>query len=105
MKVRILRRALEDLAAGREFYDRQCEGVGGYFFDSLFTEIDSLVLYAGIHRTSSGIIACWRGVFHMPFITASPKVKRLFIGCSTVGETPRRCGEHSLRRALKQKPI
>jgi plasmid stabilization system protein ParE len=54
MKVRILRRALEDLAAGREFYDRQCEGVGGYFFDSLFTEIDSLVLYAGIHRTQFG---------------------------------------------------
>jgi hypothetical protein len=31
-------------AAGRRFYDRQQEGVGGYFIDSLFTEIDSLVL-------------------------------------------------------------
>lgn len=50
MKVRILRPALEDLAAGRAFYDRQSKGVGSYFFDSLFTEIDSLVLYAGIHR-------------------------------------------------------
>ena len=54
MKVRILRPALEDLAAGREFYDRQREGVGGYFFDSLFAEIDSLVLYAGIHRIQFG---------------------------------------------------
>ena len=54
MRVRILRPALEDLAAGREFYDRQCEGVGGYFFDSLFAEIDSLVLYAGIHRVQFG---------------------------------------------------
>jgi plasmid stabilization system protein ParE len=54
MKIRILRSALEDLAAGREFYDRQREGVGGYFFDSLFTEIDSLVLYAGIHRMQFG---------------------------------------------------
>jgi len=32
MKIRILRPALEDLAVGREFYDRQREGVGGYFF-------------------------------------------------------------------------
>jgi plasmid stabilization system protein ParE len=54
MKVRVLRSALEDLAAGRRFYDRQSQGVGSYFFDSLFTEIDSLVLYAGIHRKQFG---------------------------------------------------
>lgn len=54
MRVRILRPALEDLATGREFYDRQREGVGEYFFNSLFAEVDSLVLYAGIHRTQFG---------------------------------------------------
>ena len=54
MKVRILRPALEDLAVGREFYDRQQKGIGDYFFDSLFAEIDSLVLYAGIHRVQFG---------------------------------------------------
>ena len=27
----------------------QGEGLGEYFFDSLFSDIDSLVLYAGIH--------------------------------------------------------
>ena len=54
MKVRILRPALDDLAAGRQFYDRQREGIGGYFFDSLFAEIDSLVLYGGIHRMQFG---------------------------------------------------
>ena len=54
MKVRVLRPALEDLAAGRQFYDRQQKGVGEYFFDSLFTEIDSLVLYAGIHHIQFG---------------------------------------------------
>jgi plasmid stabilization system protein ParE len=54
MKVRVLRPALEDLAAGREFYDRQREGVGSYFFNSVFAEIDSLVLYAGIHRMHFG---------------------------------------------------
>jgi hypothetical protein len=54
MKVRVLRSALEDLASGREFYDQQSEGVGGYFFDSVFAEIDSLVLYAGIHQVQFG---------------------------------------------------
>jgi plasmid stabilization system protein ParE len=54
MKVRVLRSALEDLASGREFYNQQEEGVGDYFFDSLLSEIDSLVLYAGIHRMQFG---------------------------------------------------
>ena len=54
MKVRVLRSAFDDLAAGRQFYDRQEEGVGQYFFDSLFSDIDSLVLYAGIHRIQFG---------------------------------------------------
>ena len=54
MRLRVLRPALEDLTAGREFYDRQEAGVGSYFFDSLFTEIDSLILYAGIHRVQFG---------------------------------------------------
>ena len=54
MKVRVLRSAFDDLAAGRQFYERQEEGVGQYFFDSLFAEIDSLVLYAGIHRVHVG---------------------------------------------------
>jgi len=54
MKVRVLRSALEDLAAGRRFYELGRRGVGDYFFDSLFSEIDSLVLYAGIHRVQFG---------------------------------------------------
>ena len=54
MKVRVLRPALEDLAAGRRFYDQQQPGVGAWFFDSLFSEIDSLVLHAGIHRIHYG---------------------------------------------------
>lgn len=31
MKVRILTSAINDLAAGREFYERQGEGFGGLF--------------------------------------------------------------------------
>ena len=54
MKVRVLRWALDDLGSGCEFYDQQQEGVGAYFFDSLFSDIDSLVLYAGIHCVQFG---------------------------------------------------
>jgi plasmid stabilization system protein ParE len=54
MRLRILDSALEDLDRGRLFYQRQGEGLGVYFLDSLFAEIDSLVLYAGIHRKVFG---------------------------------------------------
>lgn len=54
MKIQVLRTAMQDLAKGRQFYDRQQEGVGDYFFDSLFSEIDSLTLYAGIHSIHFG---------------------------------------------------
>ena len=49
MKITILSSALEDLYEGRLFYEKQGEGLGEYFFDSLFSDIDSLVLYGGIH--------------------------------------------------------
>lgn len=49
MRIKILSSAIEDLYAGRVFYQKQGEGLGEYFFDSLFSDIDSLVLYAGIH--------------------------------------------------------
>lgn len=54
MKVQVLRSAIEDLVAGRKFYDRQEAGVGDYFFDSLFAEIDSLALYGGVHSIHFG---------------------------------------------------
>lgn len=54
MRLRILHSALEDLDIGRVFYERQGEGLGAYFLDSFFAEIDSLVLYAGIHRKVFG---------------------------------------------------
>jgi hypothetical protein len=49
MKVRILTSAFDDLAEGRNFYDQQGEGLGDYFFDSVFADIDALALYGGIH--------------------------------------------------------
>jgi plasmid stabilization system protein ParE len=50
MKIFISQSADRDLLEGYRFYERQCEGVGDYFLDSLMAEIDSLVLYAGMHR-------------------------------------------------------
>ena len=49
MKVRILTSACNDLESGRKFYEPQGEGLGEYFFDSVFADIDSLALYGGIH--------------------------------------------------------
>lgn len=49
MKIRILSSAYNDLKRGRMFYEKQAENLGEYFFDSLFSDIDSLILYAGIH--------------------------------------------------------
>jgi hypothetical protein len=45
----MLTSAFNDLAAGREFYEQQREGVGAYFFDSLFSEIDSLSIFGGVN--------------------------------------------------------
>jgi plasmid stabilization system protein ParE len=49
MKIRLLSTALEDLYDGRLFYEKQGEGLGEYFYDSLFSDIDSLTLHGGIH--------------------------------------------------------
>jgi len=54
MKLWLLTSAFNDLADDRDFYERQGEGLGGYFLDSLFSDIDSLLLYAGIHRQVFG---------------------------------------------------
>jgi hypothetical protein len=49
MKIVILPSIRDDLEAGFQFYEHQQEFLGGYFLDSLCSDIDSLRLYAGIH--------------------------------------------------------
>ena len=46
--------ALEDLERGKAFYEEQGEGLGDYFTNSLFSDIDSLALYRGIHSRHWG---------------------------------------------------
>ena len=54
MKIRILDLAERDLQAGFSFYETQHVGIGDFFLDSIYSEIDSLLLYAGIHRKIFG---------------------------------------------------
>ena len=54
MRIKILFSAVDDMHAGRLFYEKQGKGLGEYFFDSLFSDIDSLALYAGIHSKVFG---------------------------------------------------
>lgn len=49
MKIFILDQAKLDLLDGFEFYEQMEENLGNYFLDSLYSDIDSLALYAGIH--------------------------------------------------------
>lgn len=49
MKIRLLDSASRDLIEGFRFYEKQGKGLGNYFMDSLFSDIDSLQAYAGIH--------------------------------------------------------
>lgn len=54
MNIKILPSALEDLRQGWQFYEWQQEGLGDYFQDSLFSDIESLNLYPGVHRIVFG---------------------------------------------------
>lgn len=54
MRVEILDLARKDLIDGFRFYEGQEPGVGGYFLDSLFSDVDSLGVFAGIHRRVHG---------------------------------------------------
>ena len=54
MTIEILDDALEDLADGHKFYEDQEPGIGGYFLDSLYSDIEALHLYAGIHQIVFG---------------------------------------------------
>jgi len=54
VRVQILDEATGDLADGCRFYERQVEGLGEYLMDSLWSDINSLRLYAGIHAVHHG---------------------------------------------------
>ena len=52
--IQILSDAVSDLEVGREFYENQEPDVGEYFWDNLLSDIESLVIYAGVHNKKYG---------------------------------------------------
>ena len=58
MKIKILDDAQDDLIQGFRFYESREAGLGAYFLDCLFSDIDSLLIYGGIHQTIYGHHRC-----------------------------------------------
>jgi len=54
MKIEVLDEAKLDLAEGARFYESQAEGLGDYFLDSVFADIDLLLIHAGVHEWHFG---------------------------------------------------
>jgi len=54
MKIKILDSAEKDLEAGYLFYESRNPGLGAYFLDSLYADIDSLAYFGGIHMAVFG---------------------------------------------------
>jgi len=50
MKIHIVDQAEDDLVDGYNFYEDQVPGLGAYFLDCIYSDVESLVFYAGIHR-------------------------------------------------------
>lgn len=43
------------MSEGFAFYEKQQPGLGEYFLNSLFADIDSLAIYGGVHRRVHGL--------------------------------------------------
>lgn len=54
MKIQVLDEAEDDLEEGRAFYDQKESGVGDYFAAALAADIESLILFGGIHPIHFG---------------------------------------------------
>lgn len=54
MMIRLSAAAEQQLRVGYRFYERQTEGLGDYFLDSLMADIESLRIHAGVHEVFFG---------------------------------------------------
>ncbi len=104
MRIRILSSAVEDIHLGRVFYEDQGEGPGEYFFDSLFSDIDSLVLYAGIHPKVFGYYRLLSKRFPYAVTTRSTTIWRLSGECLIFDATPTESVEHSNKGEQSPEP-
>lgn len=54
MRIRILSEAEKDIEEGYRFYERQSPSLGSYFLDSLYSDIDALTFFGGVHQRVFG---------------------------------------------------
>lgn len=54
MRICILDQAEQDLIEAFNFYEQQAPGLGDYYLDSVFADLDSLLVYAEIHSIHFG---------------------------------------------------
>jgi len=53
-KVVLTEEAVGDIDSATEFYRRQLDSLGQYFFDAILADIESLRYFAGIHEVREG---------------------------------------------------
>ncbi|MEK7803408.1 MAG: type II toxin-antitoxin system RelE/ParE family toxin [Deltaproteobacteria bacterium] len=54
MRIKILSTAEKDIEEGYRFYESQSPGLGSYFLDTLYSDINSLTYFGGIHQVVFG---------------------------------------------------
>lgn len=54
MKLQILPQARDDLIEGFHFYEDKEEGLGDYFLNCLYSDIEGVKIFAGIHPKPYG---------------------------------------------------
>ena len=86
-RVRTLSLAEADLYDGFLFYERKETGVGSYFIESLSSDIESLRLYAGVHRRVFGYHRMLAKRFRSESITISKETRPASGECWTAGRT------------------
>lgn len=63
MNIQILSTAFSDIAVAQQFYEQQQKGLGIYFQDAIFSDIDALIVYAGVHLQLFGFYRSLSKVF------------------------------------------
>lgn len=59
MKINLLTEAEMDIQQGIVFYENQQQGLGGYFYNSILSDISSLRIYCGIHKYNHNVVSIY----------------------------------------------
>jgi hypothetical protein len=67
-RIQVLTDAENDLIAGRNFYDKHGKTVGDYFWDSLLSDIESLIIFHISTGRNMVFTECYQSDFLTGFI-------------------------------------